>query len=320
MAKTASKVVDSLSEIDVAIAKDDSRKFDPVDWWVVYKDQLSLQGVSAESIDLSCDKWLTYLQSLAPRALLWRVWHRPDDLRDALTKIYICERDLGIQCFPGSNDLWSYNDKVRQLYLARKHGIQIPKTIATRSIDEARKFVTEIGYPVVSKAPMGACGTNITLINSPYEFEKHLEKVFSLNGLELYDPIERQRGIIYLQRFHQIDRDLRIITVGTDVVLAFWRKSSNWRHNISQGAKIDPSRIPSIPIQMCLRIAELLMFPWCAFDIIESEGQFLLLEFSVQFGFSSPPEYERHFGSWDGGVLRRQADLVARKLGYGRIL
>jgi len=298
----------------IAVVQDQSHFYDVDRWSTTYSHILDhLPGVVAHTVDLDCADWLKRLDDVAPHALLWRVWHRPDDLQDARTKIGFLERYRGIECFPSTRDLWAYDEKVRQLLLASEHGWPMPPTVVTRRKEDVRRFVGEVGLPLVAKAASGAMGQNVWLLRTAEDLDRHLMHVFSEAGLRLADPASRpQRNLVYLQQFVPARRDLRIVLVGDRVALAFWRSGAGWKHNVSAGARIEPKEIPAAPMELAKKISRALRFPWCAVDLIVQAGQPLLLEFSVQFGFSSPRQYETHFGSWDGGVLRLQAEAVAR--------
>jgi glutathione synthase/RimK-type ligase-like ATP-grasp enzyme len=302
----------------VALIRDNSSRFDPDDWCNVYRAALDGCGVPSVIIDLDCDDWFDVISAPAPSALLWRVWHRPDDRLDALTKISVIEEDLGIPCFPSSRALWSYDDKIRQLYIARRLKFPMPRTIATRIPSEAITFATTCGFPIVAKAASGACGDNVWLLQDTAELDIHLTQVFSESGLPLADPIQRQRKIVYLQEYIACDRDLRIVVVDCESVLAFWRVGAGWRHNVSRGAAIVTADVPVAARAFAVLATQRLDFPWCAFDLVVAKDRLLLLEFSVQFGFSAPKKYAEKFGSWNGGILHRQALQVARWLGKRR--
>jgi glutathione synthase/RimK-type ligase-like ATP-grasp enzyme len=301
----------------IAIVKDYSSKYDPADWCNVYSEIFQKNGVETEILDFSIEDWIDeIIKRRHYNALLWRVWHRPDDLHEAKTKIALIERECNLRCFPSSSNLWSYNDKERQFYLSRFYNFPMPRTLVSRNKDEAVAFAISAGFPLVLKAPFGACGENIWLLRNMASLMSYLEAIFSSQGMALYDPITRLRGVVYLQEYIKSIRDLRIITVGNEVALAFWRKSEGWKHNISLGASIEVEGIPEKAINLALTAAKKIDFPWCAFDFIENNDNLILLEFSVQFGFSSPNKYTHLFGDWDGKVLSKQVDYIIKYLTY----
>jgi glutathione synthase/RimK-type ligase-like ATP-grasp enzyme len=297
----------------ILIVKDFSSRFDPEDWSAVYARRLSALGIDSCVADLSGVAWVDEVQEVRPDAVLWRVWHRGDDLADATTKIGIMER-MGIRCFPSAESLWTYDDKIRQFEIARRLSIPIPRTIVTRRRIEAHQFATEVGFPVVSKIPFGACGGGVGKLADADALHAFLAEVFSENGLATTDPTRRHKGIVLLQEFVPAVRDLRVIVVGRSIERSFWRSGADWRHNVSRGARIEPTTIPPAVAATLLRLTESLRMPWGAFDLIESGRTFLLLEFSTQFGFSSPAQYAAHFGRWEAGILDKQCDYIACEL------
>ena len=296
----------------VIIGQDFSSLYDPYDWCDIYKQRFLENKISAEIIDLRSSDWFESVVACKPEAFLWRVWHRPNDLEDSLSKIGILEQFEEMLTFPSAISLWSYNNKIRQHYLLKSFNVPTPRAVVTRNKAEAEYFLNQFEYPVVLKASEGACGQNVELIMSREDGKQLLEQIFSSVGYMCGNPPSLIHGIIYLQEFLTDSKDIRLITIGDTVAATFCRKSSNWRHNVSLGAQIEAISPPQFAIDIAHKISTELSLPWCAFDFLLKEGSIFLLEFSVQFGFSNPSLYTQQFGRWDAWILDKQVDLISR--------
>jgi len=183
-----------------------------------------------------------------------------------------------------------------------------PRTFYSRDIDEITQFVANAPLPIVSKSSEGACGDNVRLIKERSELEKHVAEIFSDKGLQTYFPWIKQKGYVYFQEYISVDRDLRIITIGDKVELAFWRENPNsWKKNIAGGGKINPEEIPESAKQLASDLAVKTGFHWCASDMLMKEEVPYLLEFSSVFGFSRAGNYEKYFESPNAFILKKQA-------------
>ena len=115
----------------------------------------------------------------------------------------------------------------------------MPKTWIFRKKQEALAFTEQTKFPVVSKCSEGACGDNVRLIETKQELKDHIEKAFSERGIQTYFEWINQKGYVYLQEYLPCDKDLRIITVGHRIELAFWRENEkSWKHNIRQNSDL----------------------------------------------------------------------------------
>lgn len=166
-------------------------------------------------------------------------------------------------------------------------------------------MIKYLKYPIVSKASDGAMGDNVRLIKTPTQLYSHIEKIFSDKGLKTKYNGRNQQKYVYLQEYVPIEKDMRIITIGNKVELAFWRYSKVWKKNISKGGKIDCNNIPDTAINLANEVSKKLNMHWCAYDMIFNNGQIQILEFSSVFGFSTE-QYLKVFGHKNARILEKQ--------------
>lgn len=297
----------------VGLVMDESEKYDGYNWHDVYAKEFKELGDEVVFLDFKKRNWLEQIEISKPDLIMWRAWHRPDDRDNAKAKIQIIEKFFKIPIFPNWDMYYSYDNKIIQNFILNKLKFPIPKTWIYYDKCDALNFINKAKFPLVSKCSEGACGDNINLIKNKDELKSHIEMAFNGDGIKTYFPWIRQKGYVYLQEFIETDKDLRIITLGNKVELAFWRENKNsWKHNIAGGGTINPEGIPEEAKKIALNLAKKLNFHWCAFDIILKEKKPLILEFSSIFGFSRSGHYEKFFGSPNAFILKKQAEYLHR--------
>lgn len=295
----------------IGIVKDESEKYDGYNWHDAYAEEFKRLGDEIVFFDFKKSDWLEQIKKFDPNLIMWRAWHRPDDRDDARIKIQLIEKLLKIPIFPNWEMYSSYDNKIMQHMLLKEFGFPIPKTWIFRSKEEALDFSEVAKFPIVSKCSEGACGDNVHLLENKEALKEHINNAFSEEGIKTYFPWIKQKGYVYLQEFIKSDKDLRIITIGDKIELAFWRENKNsWKHNIAGGGNINLINIPEKAKKIVLELAQRLRFHWCAFDIIMRDDEPLILEFSSIFGFSKSGHYEKFFGSPNAFILKKQAEYL----------
>jgi len=165
-------------------------------------------------------------------------------------------------------------DKYHTLALLEEHGLPVPETVVTESAEEALKAFHELGGDVVIKPLFGSRGIGSTRISDPDVAER------------LFRAIVFYHGVLYLQRFipHGIS-DIRAFVVGNRVIAAMHRVASNWKTNVSLGAKPVPFSLSQELERLAVEAAEVVGCKIAGVDILESEEGPVIVELNSQPGW-----------------------------------
>lgn len=134
----------------------------------------------------------------------------------------------------------------------------------------AERLWQDMAAPFVAKIPKSAQGVGVCLIEDSSDWHRYVAST----------------DVLYVQEYLPIDRDIRVVIVGDQVVGAYWRlQSSNGFHNnISRGGVVDDSPVPEAATALALRLAKALEINHAGFDIAMVGGWPYVLEFNRLFG------------------------------------
>jgi ribosomal protein S6--L-glutamate ligase len=177
---------------------------------------------------------------------------------------------LGKKVFP-RNSTGFIGNKIRQTNLFQLLGISHPRTRLYYGRDRLRRICGDFNYPFVAKTPVGSSmGKGVWLIRSSEELESYLEK---------HRPA-------YIQEHLPIDRDLRVVLIGGEVVHAYWRigQAGDFRNNVTQGAAVSFENIPDKALQFAESVARLCRFDEVGLDVCHARGRYYVIEANMVYG------------------------------------
>ncbi len=157
---------------------------------------------------------------------------------------------------------------------------QTPHTvIRANTAENADAVWEEMLLPFVAKLPKAAQGCGVWLIQQRDDWRAYLART----------------EVIYVQEYLPIDRDIRIVVVGDEVVSAYWRLQSDqgFYNNIAKGGAADYSPVPQVAIDLALHLASSLDINHAGFDIAMVGNHPYVLEFNRLFGNQAIPGGER---------------------------
>ncbi len=131
-------------------------------------------------------------------------------------------------------------------------------------------ILQQFSFPFVAKIPRSSEGRGVYLIDS-------------MNDWNTY---QIQQSTLYVQEFLPIDRDLRVVVIGKQVVASYWRLQSadGFHNNVAAGGCLDYAPAPMQAIALIEYIARTLNIDHAAFDIALVNGQPYIFEFNRLFG------------------------------------
>lgn len=108
------------------------------------------------------------------------------------------------------------------------------------------------------------------MITSDQELERYLQKT----------------RVAYIQEFLPHDRDLRVILIGYEPVLAYWRckPPGGFRTNLFQGGTINFTGIPDEAVDLAIGVAQKCRFNDVGLDLICHEDRWCVIEANMNYG------------------------------------
>lgn len=189
---------------------------------------------------------------------------------DALRRL----EDMGVMVINPARSIEKAVDKYYTSALLEDAGIITPRTIVTESFSEAMKGFNELGGDIVVKPLFGSLGMGITRVTS----EDIAYRVFR--------ALEMTKSVYYLQEFiAHGGRDVRVFTIGDQVVASMKRVSDDWKTNISNGGKATPYTPSDEIVKMSLKASEKLGLVYTGVDIIETEDKPYVIELNSTPGW-----------------------------------
>ncbi|MEM2341176.1 MAG: lysine biosynthesis protein LysX [Candidatus Bathyarchaeia archaeon] len=146
-----------------------------------------------------------------------------------------------------------------------KAGIPVPKTLVAFTNEGAIKALDSLGYPAVLKPVVGSWGRLIALV-------KDREAAQAL--IEAREEMQNSlMQIYYFQEYiKRPPRDIRILTVGDEVVAAAYRYSAegDWRTNVARGGRTEPCPLTDEIVDLALKASNAVGGGVLAIDCMES--------------------------------------------------
>lgn len=178
---------------------------------------------------------------------------------------------MGKATFPSAHTYRYVQDKIKQTALFKLLGIPHPRTHVYYGRHQQQRIRSEFAYPFVAKVARGsALGRGVYLIKDDTQ-------------LDAYLAVNR---VAYIQQYLPIDRDIRAVIIGTDVVHAYWRVAAadDFRTNVSAGGRILLDGVPKAALELARQAAEKCGWDDVGLDICCNKGRWYVLEGNMKYG------------------------------------
>jgi len=172
--------------------------------------------------------------------------------------------------FPSLETHLYADEKIKQTTLFHMLGIPHPRTRIYYHLHH-HEITKDFAFPFVGKLPRrSARGRGVFKINHREELNRYL----------------RLTKIAYIQEYLPHDRDLRVVLIRYQPVLAYWRISAagEFRTNLSQGGQISFDRIPVEGVRIAEKCAKRCKFDDVGMDLIHSRGRWYVIEANMKYG------------------------------------
>ncbi len=178
---------------------------------------------------------------------------------------------MGKPIFPSIHNYRFAQEKIKQTALFKLLSIPHPRTRVFYGKHQKTSISEHFKYPFIAKIPRGsAMGRGVFLIQNQDDLTDYLA----------------YPSPAYIQEYLPIDRDIRIVVVGRQVVHAYWRIAAQgeFRTNLALGARISLDSVPTAATDLALQTAKSCQWDDVGIDICMQRGNFYVLEANMKYG------------------------------------
>ena len=315
--------------------------------WVEYCKE---NAIPFKSVDCFSSDIIDQLKGC--RALLWHWQHNDYRAALFARQLTRSLETMGLIVFPGSSTCWHYDDKVGQKYLLEAVEAPLINTHVFYDEAAALAWLGNAALPKVWKLRGGAGSRNVKLVRNLKEARRIVRGSFRRGwrtprmhalqeryrnfrknpglisllaigrGLgrailphEKYRNQIAERNYVYFQDFiPENDHDIRIIVIG-DRAFGIKRmvRDGDFRASGSGVIIHDQAAIPEDCIQIALDVTKSIGSQCCAFDFVQSENEWKIIEISYAFslaGYLDCPGYWDSDLSWHPGAFRPEYFMI----------
>ena len=152
----------------------------------------------------------------------------------------------------------------------------LPEThILANTRHNAEQLWDAMSLPFVAKLPRSAEGRGVWLIEEGRDWRAY----------------QAATDVLYVQEYLPIDRDIRVVIVGDDVIAAYWRLQSpdGFHNNLARGGLLDTNPVPPAAVELARLVSASLGIDHAGFDIAMVGERPYILEFNRLFGTAGIP-------------------------------
>jgi ribosomal protein S6--L-glutamate ligase len=178
---------------------------------------------------------------------------------------------LGKKTFPSYHTYKFCQDKIKQTAVFKIAEIPHPRTRVFFGRRQKAAILDYFGLPLIAKAPRGSArGRGVYLIRTEDELKKYCLAV----------------SPAYIQEYLPIDRDIRVVVIGSKAVHAYWRlaPADGFLTNVAKGGRIDLSPVCPEAVSLAEYTARTCGWDDVGIDICQFNGTFFVLEANMKYG------------------------------------
>lgn len=178
---------------------------------------------------------------------------------------------MGKPTFPSYHTYKCVQDKIKQTAMFNLLNISHPQTRIFYGQRQKAAILKYFDFPFIAKIPRGsALGRGVFLISDKNDLGEYCRKT----------------KIAYIQKYLPIDRDIRVVVIGKEIIHAYWRVSppGEFRSNVAVGGIVSFESVPRKALDLALETARLCRWDDVGIDICEHDGTFYVLEANMKYG------------------------------------
>lgn len=277
-------------------------------WFSGFEEAIKKRNYSYKIIEIDRDDWLEQVADI-PHIITRFPLKYFDEGRE---KLFILENILKKNVYPNQETFWHYDNKNAQAFLSRINNFSFPKSFVSYSYEDARKFLHNTNYPIVSKSSQGAGSRNVRLLNNYKQAKKELDYIFIKGKFNRFqekilrkigitsNKYSMQRNYVSYQEFIPDNKgDYKLFTIGDRYAYFLYRqnKKNDFRASGSGMIDYDPSKHDLNAILYYLNINKEHNFDTMGYDLLyKQNGEFVTAEISYTVNakamYDAPGYYE----------------------------
>jgi ribosomal protein S6--L-glutamate ligase len=177
---------------------------------------------------------------------------------------------LGKRFFPSLETCLYADEKIKQTTLFYMLGLPHPRTRFYYHLHH-HQILEGFTFPFVAKLPRASArGRGVFMIENP----KHL------------DDYLRRSPIAYIQEYLPHKKDLRVVLINYEPVIAYWRelRTGGFKTNLFQGGAVSFRAIPEDGIEKAREVARKCKFNDVGLDLIKHQEIWYVIEANMKYG------------------------------------
>lgn len=178
---------------------------------------------------------------------------------------------MGKAIFPSYHTYKCVQDKIMQTALFELLELPHPRTRVFYGNRQKKTILDHFKFPFIAKIPRGsAMGRGVFLIQNRNDLDSYLD----------------QTDAAYIQEYLPVDRDMRIVIIGHQIVHAYWRiaATGEFRTNVALGGTISLDPIPDHAQELARLTARACGWDDVGIDICEYKDHLYVLEGNMKYG------------------------------------
>jgi len=184
---------------------------------------------------------------------------------------------MGKKIFPSRETYVYSGDKIKQTALFQFLRIPHPRTQVYFG-HQKKRIKNDFSFPFIAKIPRGSSmGQGVFLIHNDEELRRYLHR----------------SPVAYVQEYLPLDRDLRVILINHQIILAYWKiaPEGEFRNNLAQGASIRFDAVPDEALVFAEQVTRRCNFNDVGLDLCHSSDRgWLILEANMNYGLQGLKE------------------------------